>query len=95
MGSHIAEPDFPFNSRVRETHAVFSGRDFNDSLAAVTLINDRVTATPIKLTSSFVHKHALEPLPYTCTNHDNHILSLKNFGGLRVPNSPPGTGEPF
>jgi hypothetical protein len=78
MGSsHIAEPGFPFHSRVRETHAVFSGRNFNDSLAAITLINGRVTATPIKLTSSFVHKDALKPLPYACTNHDNHILSLK------------------
>ena len=77
MGSHIADPGFPFHSRVGETHAVSSGRDFNDSLAAVTLINNGVTATSIKLTSSFVHKDALEPLPYSCTNHDNHILSLK------------------
>jgi len=77
MGSHIADPIFPFDSRIRETHAVFSGRDFNDSLAAITLINNRVTTTSIKLASSFAHEDALKPLPYTCTNHDNHILSLK------------------
>lgn len=77
MGSHIADPGFPFDSRVRETRAVFSGRDFNNSLAAITLIDSRMTATSIKLTSSFAHKDALGPLPYTCTNHDNHILSLK------------------
>jgi len=77
MGSHIADPDFPFDTSVRETHTVFSGRDFNDSLAAITLINNRVTTTSIKLASSFAHKDAIKPIPYSCTNHDNHILSLK------------------
>jgi len=77
MGSHIADPGLPFDSRVRETHAVFSGRDFNDSLATITLINNRVTATSIKLASSFGHEDAIKPFSYTCTNHDNHILSLK------------------
>jgi hypothetical protein len=77
MGSHIADPVSPFDRRVRETHTVFSGRDFNDSLAAVALINDRLTATSIKLASSFAHEDALRALPYGCTNHDNHILSLK------------------
>jgi hypothetical protein len=77
MGSHIADPGFPFDNRVRETHAVFSGRDFNDSLTAITLINNRVTAASIKLTSSFVHKDALGAFPYSCTNHGNHLLSLR------------------
>jgi len=79
MGSHIADPGFPFHSRVRETDSVFSGRDFNDSLAAITVINNRLTATSIKLASSFAHEDALRPLPYTCTNHDNHTLSSKIF----------------
>jgi len=85
MGCHIADPYFPFDSRVRETHAVFSGGDFNDSLAAITLINNRVTTASIKLTSSFAHKDAIEPLPYTCTNHDNHILSLKSLKNKNHP----------
>jgi len=75
MGGHIADPSFPFNSRVGETHAVFSGGDFNDSLASVTLINNRVTATSIELASSFAHEDALSAFSYSCTNHDNHILS--------------------
>jgi len=65
MGSHIADPVFPFAGRVRETHAVFSGRDFNDFLTTITLINDRVTAASIKLASSLGHKDALRTFPYS------------------------------
>ena len=75
--NHIADPGFPFDRRIRETHAVLSGRDFSDSLTAITLINNRLTAASIKLASSFAHEDALRPFPYSCTNHDNQILSLK------------------
>jgi hypothetical protein len=77
MRSHIADPIFPFDRGARETYTVLSGRDFSDSLAAITLTNNRVTPTSIKLASSFAHEDALKPLPYTCTNHGYHILSLK------------------
>lgn len=63
MSSHIADPVFPFDGRIKETHTVFSGGIFNDSLAAITLIDNRITATSIKLASFFIHKDALEPLP--------------------------------
>jgi hypothetical protein len=68
---------FPFGSRLRETHAVFPGGDFDDPVAAITLLNNRVATAPVELASRFVHKDALIPLPYSCTNHGNHILSLE------------------
>ena len=77
MRSHIADPTFPFPRGVRETHTVFSGGDLNDSLAAITLSNNRMTAASVKLAPSFAHHDALTPLPYRCTNHGYHILSLK------------------
>jgi len=63
VSSHIADPVFPFDRRVEETYTVFSGGVFNDSLATITLINDGVTATSIKLASFFGHKDALKPGP--------------------------------
>ena len=77
VGCHIADPVFPFGSRLRETHAVFPGRDLDDPLAAITLLNNRVAPASVELASHFVHKDALIPLPYSCTNHGNHILSLE------------------
>jgi hypothetical protein len=68
---------FPFGSRLRETRAVFPGGDFDDPVAAITLLNNRVATAPVELASRFVHKDALIPLPYSCTNHGNHILSLE------------------
>ena len=76
MSCHVADAIFPFHSRVRETHTKRSGGILNDSLAAITLINNRVAAASIELASSFGHKDALNTFLYRCTNHDNHILSL-------------------
>jgi hypothetical protein len=76
MSCHVADAIFPFYNRVRETHTKRSGRILNDSLAAITLIDNRVAATSIELASSFGHKDALNTFLYRCTNHDNHILSL-------------------
>ena len=39
MRSHIADPIFPFDRGARGTYTVLSGRDFSDSLAAITLTN--------------------------------------------------------
>ncbi len=77
VGCHIADPVFPFGGRLGETHAVFPGGDFDGPVAAVTLLNNRVTTASIELASCLVHKGALKPLPYSCTNHGNHILSLE------------------
>jgi len=40
MSSHIAVSVFPFDGRVEETHTVFSGGIFDDSLAAFTLLHN-------------------------------------------------------
>lgn len=78
MSCHIADTVFPFDSGVRGTHTVLSGGIFSDSLAALALINDWVTAASVKITSSLGHEDALSALFYRCTNHDNHILSSEN-----------------
>jgi hypothetical protein len=75
MSCHVADAIFPLYGRVRKTHTISSGGILSDSLAAMTLIDNRVAAAPIKLASSFAHKDALNTFLYRCTNHDNHILS--------------------
>jgi hypothetical protein len=75
MRGHIADPDSPFGSRIREIQAKFTGWNFHDFLAAFTLLNNLVTAPSIKLTPAFFHKKALHTLFYRCTNHGYHILS--------------------
>jgi hypothetical protein len=77
VGGHVADTVFPFGSRLGETHAVFSGGNFDGPVTAITLLNNRVTPASIELASCFVHKDALKPLPYRCTNHGYHILSLE------------------
>jgi hypothetical protein len=77
VGCHVADPMFPFGSRLGETRAVFPSWDFDDPMAAITLLNNRVATAPVELASRFAHKDALIPLPYRCTNHGNHILSLE------------------
>lgn len=77
MSSHIADPVFPFKSRVGETHAVFPGGIINDSLAAFTLIDDGVAGASVELASSFGHEDAFLAFSYRCTNHGYHILSIR------------------
>ena len=79
MSRHIADAIFPFYGRVRETHTIRSGGILDDSLAAITLINNRVALASIELASSFGHKDALNTFLYRCTNHDNHILSIRDL----------------
>ena len=59
MGSHITIPVFPFERGIRGTHAEFTGGVFNDLLAAITLLDNRVTATSIECASFLCHKDAL------------------------------------
>jgi len=77
MSSHIADPVFPFKSRVGETHAVFPGGIINDSLAPFTLIDDGVAGASVELASSFGHEDAFLAFSYRCTNHGYHILSIR------------------
>jgi hypothetical protein len=59
MGSHIANPVFPFSGRIGKGHTEFAGGIFSDSLAAIALLDNSVTPASIKLTSSLGHENAL------------------------------------
>jgi hypothetical protein len=59
MGSHVANPVFPFGGRIRESHTEFTGGIFSDLLAALALLDDRITSAPIELAAILGHKHAL------------------------------------
>jgi hypothetical protein len=59
MGSHVANPVFPFSRRIEKSHTEFTGRIFNDSLAAVTFLDNRVTPASIKLASFFGHENTI------------------------------------
>jgi len=59
MGSHITTPVFPFDGGIRGIHAEFTGGVFNDLLAAITLLDNRVTTAPIECASFLCHKDAL------------------------------------
>jgi hypothetical protein len=62
MGGHVANPVFPFSGRIREIHTEFTGGIFSDSLAAITLLDNRVTAASIESASSLCHEDALVTL---------------------------------
>ncbi len=62
MGSHVANPFFPFRGRIGKVHTEFTGGIFNDSLAAIALLNNRVTPASIEFTSSLGHENALMTL---------------------------------
>jgi hypothetical protein len=59
MGSHIANPVFPFRRRIEKGHTESTGRIFDDSLAAITLLDNRVTLASIELTSFLGHENAI------------------------------------
>jgi hypothetical protein len=87
MCGHIADPDSPFRSRIREIQAVLTGWNVYNLLAAITLLNNLVTAPSIKLTPAFFHEKALHTLFYRCTNHGYHILSCL-FKKIHAPHNP-------
>jgi len=59
MSSHVANPVFPFSGRIEKGHAEFTGRIFDDSLAALALLNNSVTPASIELTSILGHENTL------------------------------------
>lgn len=77
MGSRIAGPDAPFDSRIREDEAILAGGKDSDFLAAFTLLNNGMAGAAVKLAAFLFHEKAVMPFFYACTNHFNHILSLK------------------
>jgi hypothetical protein len=79
MGGHAADPTSPFNGWVREAYAEFTGGEFLDFLATVTLLNNLVTATSVKLTPGFAHKKAIRTFLNRLTNHGYHDLSVWIF----------------
>ena len=79
MGGHAADPTSPFNGGVREAYAEFTGGEFLDFLATVTLLNNLMTATSIELAPGFAHKKAIRTFLYRLTNHGYHILSIWIF----------------
>ena len=77
MGRHVAIAITPLGSRIRRDEAIFPGGEFSDSLAALTLLNDRMAGAAIKLAPFFAHEKTLISFFYACTNHFNHILSVR------------------
>jgi hypothetical protein len=61
MSCHIACAIFPFQGRVRETHAKRTGGVLDGSLAAGALFHNGVTAAAVKLASFFGHEDAIMP----------------------------------
>lgn len=79
MGGHAAGPHPPFDGRIRKAQAVFAGWKLLDFLATLTLLNNRMAATTIELTSVLGHKEAFSPFLYRCTNHGYHVLSSESI----------------
>jgi hypothetical protein len=59
MGSHVANPVFPFSGRIEKGHTESTGWIFDDSPAAITLLDNRVTPASIELASFLGHENAL------------------------------------
>jgi hypothetical protein len=85
MGSHIAVPNSPFGSRVREIKAEYTGRKFLCPLTTFALFDNLVTVSPIKLAPAFFHEKAIHTLFYRCTNHGYHILSCFLYKKIHAP----------
>jgi hypothetical protein len=75
MSGHVASPYTPLGSGIRENHAVFTGGEILDFLAAFTLLYNRMAFAAVELAAFVAHKKALQTLFYACTNHFNHTLS--------------------
>lgn len=77
VGSHIAVPDAPFGSRLREHQAVRTGREWLGFLTASAFFSDGMAATAVELAAGLPHEKTINTLFYTCTNHGYHIPSLE------------------
>jgi len=89
VSGHVTTSYPPLGQRVREIEAILTGGKVFHLLAAFTLINNRVAGATIKLAAFLFHEKALITVFYACTNHFNHILSLRtlNYKGVFMPNS--------
>ena len=61
MSCHITDPPFPFEGGVRKARAKRSGGILNDSLTAIALFNNGMTAAAVKLAPFFGHEDAFMP----------------------------------
>jgi hypothetical protein len=77
VGSHIAVPDAPFGSGLREHQAVCTGSELLGFLAAITLLSDGMAAAAVELAAGLAHKKTINTFFDACTNHGYHIPSLK------------------
>jgi hypothetical protein len=77
MGSHIAVPDAPFGSRLREHQAVRTSRELLGFLTASAFFSDGMAATAVELAAGLPHEKTINTFLYTCTNHGYHIPSLR------------------
>jgi hypothetical protein len=59
VGSHVANPIFPFSGRIWRDHAELAGRIFADSLTAIALLDNSVTSASIILASFLGHENTL------------------------------------
>jgi hypothetical protein len=88
MCGHGALPGSPFNGRLRENKAILAGGKFFGFLAAITLLDNGVAATPIELAAVLSHEKALNTLLNVIANHGDHIPSFK----MTKLNSPEDSG---
>jgi MFS-type transporter involved in bile tolerance (Atg22 family) len=77
MGGHVAIAEAPLGRRIRERKAVFAGRKFLYFLAAIAFFHDGMACPSVELAAVFAHEKTVISFFDDCTNHFNHILSLK------------------
>jgi len=77
VGSHIAVPDAPFGSRLREHQTICAGRELLGFLATSALLSDRMAAATVELAAGLPHKKTINTFFDACTNHGYHIPSLE------------------
>ena len=77
VGGHVAVPDTPFGGGLGEHQAVGAGGELLSFLTAVALLNYCVAAAPIELAAGLAHEETINTFLDTCTNHGDHIPSLR------------------
>ena len=76
MRRQVTITGFPFNGRIRTSHAIPTGRILRISTAAAALLYDLMANPAVERTSFRRHERAFKALFDRCTNHWNHLLSL-------------------
>jgi hypothetical protein len=83
VGGHIAISMAPLCGGIGKDEAIFTGGEIFGFLTTFALFSDSMAGAAIKLAAFIVHEKTLIPFFYTCTNHFDHILSLKNCLNLK------------